>query len=432
MANCWRLDWGDTPSSLMNHPLSGITLLGLLRFVKRHRKLIDWQQYWRRLVFITAMSMFNTCLSVVETVLYGGRIHCTYINPRVVFVLGQPRSGTTHIHNLLSQDKERFAVATTFDVGFPSSFLWTAGWLPFLLQGLLSETRPMDNMRLSWELPQEDELATNQLSGGVSPYAAISFLRREAWEGMFPWWTLRREDGCTAADRAEWQAAFLYFLKKLQYRSGPNKRLLLKSPVHTARIHVLNELFPRARFICVHRDPYVIFRSGLNMASKYYGYAALSTPSSEDVFEYVLRQGEVLVRAYIRDASRILGRSSWIDKFVTNSPGTDAVSRRLVEIAFTDLDEKPLEALTLIYGTLRLCEGDERCASVGSFPPVVERAVSRYLDQLGAFKKNALAELDADAAGVLKKRWRQLFSAFGYDTRRYRLEDLAPQRLVFL
>ena len=94
MANCWRLDWGDTPSSLMNHPLSGITLLGLLRFVKRHRKLIDWQQYWRRLVFITAMSMFNTCLSVVETVLYGGRIHCTYINPRVVFVLGQPRSGT--------------------------------------------------------------------------------------------------------------------------------------------------------------------------------------------------------------------------------------------------------------------------------------------------------------------------------------------------
>ena len=149
----------------------------------------------------------------------------------------------------------------------------------------------------------------------------------------------------------------------MQYRSGPNKRLLLKSPVHTARIHVLNELFPRARFICVHRDPYVIFRSGLNMASKYYGYAALSTPSSEDVFEYVLRQGEVLVRAYIRDASRILGRSSWIDKFVTNSPGTDAVSRRLVEIAFTDLDEKPLEALTLIYGTLRLCEGKSRHTS---------------------------------------------------------------------
>ena len=37
----------------------------------------------------------------------------------------------------------------------------------------------MDNMALNWDLPQEDELGTCQLTGGTSPYMPIMFMRNE-------------------------------------------------------------------------------------------------------------------------------------------------------------------------------------------------------------------------------------------------------------
>ena len=35
------------------------------------------------------------------------------------------------------------------------------------------------------------------------------------------------------------------------------KRIVLKSPAHTARVRVLLELFPKARFVHIIRDPVV-------------------------------------------------------------------------------------------------------------------------------------------------------------------------------
>lgn len=136
--------------------------------------------------------------------LYGRAIAAQALHPEPVFILGQPRTGTTHLHNLLSLDTQRFAFATTFHAGppcmrapsataawtqathyfkvptagfhnhaadchvdclqhaahvpvplppgFPSSFLWLEP-LRWLLSPLLERTRPMDNMALSWDLP---------------------------------------------------------------------------------------------------------------------------------------------------------------------------------------------------------------------------------------------------------------------------------------
>ena len=51
-------------------------------------------------------------------------------------------------------------------------------------------------MKLGWDLPQEDELATSVLSGGCSPYIAICFLQPACWRRLLPLWTLqvRRAD----------------------------------------------------------------------------------------------------------------------------------------------------------------------------------------------------------------------------------------------
>jgi hypothetical protein len=38
-------------------------------------------------------------------------------------------------------------------------------------------------------------------------------------------------------------------------RHGGTKPLLIKSPVHTARVRLLLKLFPKAKFIYIHRHP---------------------------------------------------------------------------------------------------------------------------------------------------------------------------------
>lgn len=86
------------------------------------------------------------------------------------------------------------------------------------------------------------------------------------------------------SERAAWQSSFIWFMRKVTYasrrqphppesrsgsglyaerRTGPEDEsashgalpLLIKSPVHTARVAALLEIFPEARFIFIHRDP---------------------------------------------------------------------------------------------------------------------------------------------------------------------------------
>ena len=98
----------------------------------------------------------------------------------------------------------------------------------------------------------------------------------------------------------------VYFLRKIQFAAGgKHKRLLLKSPVHTARVKLLVnlgvEMFPKATFIFVHRHPYEVFKSAVTMADRYYWQCYLQKPRVEDVQEFILYQGELLHRKYTED-----------------------------------------------------------------------------------------------------------------------------------
>lgn len=89
--------------------------------------------------------------------------------------------------------------------------------------------------------------------GGTSPYMPLVMMRDQA---LFqPYYQL---ESASAADTARWLGAFTWFLKKVTLRAGGHKPLLLKSPVHTARVPLLLKLFPRAKFIYIHRDPYTV------------------------------------------------------------------------------------------------------------------------------------------------------------------------------
>lgn len=298
---------------------------------------------------------------------------------------GHPRTGTTHLHNLMSLDSEQFTFCNTFEVGFPSAFLSCEAVGKRLLAGMVDSTRPMDNMALSMDTASEDEIATNTLSSGLcSPYMALVIPQRycDTFAHCFDFAT------APAALLREWEANFTHFVKKLSVKSEQEapeggKRLLLKSPVHTGRVRMLKRMFPKAKFIYIHRNPYEVFRSATNMADKYYGYCCLSTPKNEDLLNFVLHQYKVLFENYVRDREEL-------------------ESGDLVEVTFSDLESDPVTTLRAIYGGLGL-EGE-----------LDEERVLKYCSSLGDFKKNHHRAMSAEMKALVDRHWGPSFSTFGY------------------
>lgn len=156
--------------SLKNNPMSGINFSQWFEILRKYGKYIEFIYYFRAL-FITCISIFNSFLSIIEDLLYSKSIESAIIPNDPIFLLGHPRTGTTLLHNLLSSDVENYYFCSTFCAGFPNCFLWFEPF-KFLFQGILEKTRPMDSMPLHFDLPQEDELATNLLSCGTSYYVS--------------------------------------------------------------------------------------------------------------------------------------------------------------------------------------------------------------------------------------------------------------------
>ena len=140
--------WTFTPKhrwSFQNNAICGICLLAWLELLWTRRRHVDWWHYWQRVAFVTAIASLNSFLGTIEALLNGGAIARQPIDPRPVFILGHPRTGTTLLHSLMALDDATFGYCSTFCVAFPSAFLWLE---PFkaLFAGLVSEKRPMDNM----------------------------------------------------------------------------------------------------------------------------------------------------------------------------------------------------------------------------------------------------------------------------------------------
>ena len=208
-------------------------------------------RYWHRAALITVGSALNSWYRGREDRAFGERLDRVSVPPPL-FILGHWRSGTTLLHNLLALD-DRFAYPNLYEVFFPHTFLSTEDDRTGLVAPLIPRTRVFDNVAQGLDMPNEDEFAT-AVASLCSPYMLWAFPREARRFERF----LTFRDA-TEAELTRWKEAFLLFLKKLTIRYG--RPLLLKSPPHTGRVRLLLEMFPDAKFIHVHREPYTVFRS---------------------------------------------------------------------------------------------------------------------------------------------------------------------------
>jgi hypothetical protein len=157
---------------------------------------------------------------------------------------------------LLALD-ERFASPSLYACFFPSHFLLTERTVLRRLARRPPFRRAQDNMVVSLASPGEDEVALALLGAG-SPYQALAFPRVADLGGAH----LDLLE-LPVESRERWKRVFLDFIRALTLHHG--RRLVLKSPTHTARVKTLLELFPDAKFAHIVRDPRVVYSSTLHL-----------------------------------------------------------------------------------------------------------------------------------------------------------------------
>jgi omega-hydroxy-beta-dihydromenaquinone-9 sulfotransferase len=190
----------------------------------------------------------------MEDMRYGAQIASTVVHPPL-FVLGVWRSGTTHLHNLLARD-DRFAYPNNYEMLYPHTFLTTQATGRRLMQWMTPATRIMDNVKFGVDEPQEDEIAL--VASGLSFMLGLVVFPRN--RNVYQ--KYRTLTDALPPEREQWKSALRQFLRKLTLKY--NRPLILKSPAHTGRLDVLLEMFPAARFVHIHRDPYTVFQSSVH------------------------------------------------------------------------------------------------------------------------------------------------------------------------
>jgi hypothetical protein len=258
----------------------------------------------------------------------------------------------------------------------PNHTLLTERFFKKYLNWLLPERRPMDNMAAGWDRPQEDEFALCLL-GLPSTYTDFAFPNRPP---IYP--GALDLSGLTPSQLAHWKRTFRRFLQMLTLKDP--RRLVLKSPPHTARVPILRELFPDARFVHVVRDPHVVFPSTVNLWTTLGRKHGLQTPRDPAAIrEKVFREFRVIYDRLEEAKGQI-------------PPG------RLHELKYEELVRDPVGEMRRVYAGLEL-DGFE------AYRPKLED----YLRQNTGYERNRYQLPDADREEITR-RWSDVIDRYGY------------------
>lgn len=353
---------------------TGMTLGDWLRALAENRFCVN-PRYWPRALNITGNCLANSVLRRWENFRHGRAIRETTVPPPL-FVLGVWRSGTTHLHNLLARD-ERFAFPTTFEVFYPHTFLSTARTNKPLMAFMMPDRRPQDNVRMGIDEPQEDEFALCGLTR-MSFALAWAFPRNARY---YRFLTLR---DVSPDERRRWQAALFAFVQKLAYKH--RRPLVLKSPAHMGRIRLLLEIFPDAKFVHIHRDPFAVFKSSLYASRAVTRVWSLQRYEPPDLEGIILRQHREVCEAFFEERRLI-------------------PPERFHELGYDELTRDPIAALRRTYERLDL----------PAFA-VAEPRVREYIASLADYRRNQFADLRPQQRARVARELRRCFDEWGYAT----------------
>lgn len=346
-------------------------------FLKSSKGIEVDEQYRGRFLKSKLVSLTSEPFRWVEELKYDGLVNRTTIDKAPVFIIGHWRSGTTFLHNLMSQDPQ-MAYVTTYHGIFPHQLLSSKWLFKNMMERKMPRRRAADNVELSPDFPQEEEFAI----GNMNPYSFYHF-----W--FFPRHTkeychkyILGED-MVGARRERWKKDYLKLVKKAIVNTG-GERFVSKNPPHTGRIDMLLELFPDARFIYIYRNPITVFRSTMNFFTKTIPPLEFQHISDAEMQDNVLYVYEKMVKRY-EETKHLVPKG------------------QLVEIKYEEFEQDPFGHVKQIYEELNI-DGFERA----------EENFSNYIKAQKKFKTNKHT-ISNETLETVEKHWGFAMQLYGYN-----------------
>lgn len=212
-----------------------------------------------------------------------------------IIVAGLPRSGTTHLLNLMAADQRLRSLP-----------LWES-YEPIAMpgEGLLEDGSDPRYQRCAeqWQLMQQMTplLAAMHPMNPDHIHEELELMGPDFASYNFEWLTMspRWRDHYYASDQTPHYEYMKTVLKILQWQRGPN-RWVLKCPQHLEQLAVLHKVFPDATFAITHRDPVSVIQSAITMLA--YGQRInRHQVEMQALLDYWCERIEHLLRACVRD-----------------------------------------------------------------------------------------------------------------------------------
>jgi hypothetical protein len=258
---------------------------------------------------------------------------------RPLIIAGLPRSGTTHLLNLIAADERLRSLPYWESLEPVPDPAAQAG--PDAADARLVRCRQGHALQLQLMplLKNMHDMAPEHVHEEIELQALDFSSYLPEWIASVPRW----RDHYYAHDQTPHYAYMKRVLKALQWLRGPD-RWVLKSPQHLEQLLPLCRIFPDATVVITHRDPVSVIASAVTMLA--YGDRVRRTRvDPPSVAAYWIERVEHLLRACVRDRDQLPADRS-IDvlfhEFMADDVATVARIYELAELPLTPAARRAL------------------------------------------------------------------------------------------
>src|SRR5882757_3469819 len=218
---------------------------------------------------------------------------------RPIFIVGLPRSGTTHLENLIAADRRLRYLPVYLGseaTPTPGEKPGADGKDPRWIRSNAHWQRMRKNqiMEALHEHSPDHACGENELQ--MPDFATYQW----EWMGDVPGW----RDYYLSHDQTQHYAYGRTMLQAIAFQFPSERRWILKGNQHSEQLPALTRNYPDAFIVQTHRDPLAILQSVLTMR----GLSVLANQKQPDIAAHVaywVDRIERMLRAYVRDYENI-------------------------------------------------------------------------------------------------------------------------------
>ncbi len=298
---------------------------------------IGFRRFFVALIYlfiVVVMSAINILFRLADEIFFPAYRKVEIKEP--VYIISNPRSGTTLLHRLICIDEEKFVHIRMFHTLIPSiTFCRIVDFFGAIDQRI---GRPLTKM-INWL----DKI----LFTGWEDVHAVGFNRSEEDEGLYflagispalslvtPYLDHFQElyilDHLNERKRERIKNFYKATLQRWMYVLGPEKRFLCKSVMSTGRLQMLTELFPDMKIIYPVRNPYDAVPSFVEMFTTTWRFISPAIPEDSGPYR-ALANLAITYYQYFNEQKRYFN------------------SENFITLNYDDLIANPFSSVTKIY-----------------------------------------------------------------------------------